>query len=51
MSDKNEKELRAKVNPSWRDILAITIASLETTLLPFLIIIIVLIALIFAFRL
>jgi len=50
MSNEKEKKLRSEVDPSWRDIVAITIASLETTLLPFLIIIIVLIALIFAFR-
>jgi hypothetical protein len=50
MSNEKEKKLRSDVDPSWRYIIAITIASLETTLLPFLIIIIVLIALIFAFR-
>jgi hypothetical protein len=50
MSDEDEKS-RTQIDPSWRDIVALIIASLETTLLPFLIIIIVLVALIFAFRL
>jgi len=45
-----EKERDKTVKLTWRDYVAIVIASCETTLLPFIIVIIVLVFLALAFR-
>jgi hypothetical protein len=45
-----KKEPEKTVNLSWRDYVAIVIASFETTLLPFIIVIIVLLFLSFMLR-
>ena len=45
-----EKERDKTVKLSWRDYVAIVIASCETTLLPFIIVLLVLVFLAIAFR-
>ncbi len=55
MGDEKEKEepsmeRRREVHLEWRDYIAVTIATLQTTLLPFLIFIVVLIALLYLLK-
>ena len=45
-----EKKRDKTVKLTWRDYVSIVIASCETTLLPFIIVIIVLVVLVLAFR-
>jgi hypothetical protein len=52
--ERDEEELLARragdVHLEWRDYVAVTIATLETTLLPFLVFIVVVIALLYVLR-
>ena len=50
LSDEKEKEPEEQVRLDWKDYVAVVIAAFQTTLLPFVIVIIVLLFLILMFR-